>query len=59
MTKTYLITESNLIGKTYKVKAISEEEALNNFDHDEAEEISQKCISSDIEEIEEITNGDN
>lgn len=55
MTKTYLITESNLIGKTYKVKAISEEEALNNFDHDEAEEISQKCISSDIEEIEEIT----
>ena len=56
MTKTYLITESNLIGKIYKVKAISEEEAINNFDRYEAEEISEKCISSDIEEIEEITN---
>ena len=37
MTKTYLITESNLIGKIYKVKAISEEEAINNFDRYEAE----------------------
>lgn len=54
MTKTYLVTESNLIVKTYKVEAISEEEALNNFNRDEAEEISKKCISSDIEEIEEI-----
>lgn len=54
MTKTYLVTESNLIVKTYKVEAISEEEALNNFNRDEAEQMSEKCISSDTEEIEEI-----
>ena len=57
MVKEYKLTTIRTLMTEYIVEANSEEEAVDMFDHDKAEEIGEKCYSSSIEGIEVVNDG--